>query len=233
MANFANLFQLFAWFGGLAPQRSGPRRDRGHGEIVPAPTHTRLNPARPSPPQPPAWPVTRPGPSRLPDLAWGARVSAPFKRKVVAICQRLEMSPDHLMAVMAFETGRSFDPAIRNHAGSGATGLIQFMPRTAIGLGTTVEALAQMNALIQLDYVEAYLRSYKGRMRDLPSAYMAVLYPRAVDKPGDYVLFRKGSKAYKLNSGLDGNNSGQITKEEASAKVADLLKEGLQPGNLG
>ncbi|WP_299867914.1 transglycosylase SLT domain-containing protein [uncultured Hoeflea sp.] len=160
-------------------------------------------------------------------------MSAPFKRKVISIADRLGMSADHLMAVMAFETGRSFDPAIRNHAGSGATGLIQFMPRTAIGLGTTTQALSKMNALAQLDYVEAYLKPYKGRMGDLSSAYMAVLYPRAVGKPEDYVLFRKGSKAYKLNRGLDRNNNGQVTKAEASARVAALLEEGLRPGNRG
>ena len=38
------------------------------------------------------------------------------------------------MAVMSFETGGTFDPGIRNAAGSGATGLIQFMPSTAAGL---------------------------------------------------------------------------------------------------
>ena len=62
---------------------------------------------------------------------------------------------------------------------------------------------------------------------------MAVLYPRAVDKDPGYVLFRKGSKAYKLNRGLDRNGDGQVTKAEAAAKVAALLAEGLRPGSKG
>lgn len=166
-------------------------------------------------------------------IAWGAHVSSAFRQKVIAITGRLEMDPNHLMAIMAFETGRSFDPAVTNHAGSGATGLIQFMPATARSLGTSTAALSRMSAIDQLDYVEAYLAPYAGRMKDLPSAYMAVLYPRAVDKAPGYVLFRKGSKAYKLNRGLDLNGDGQITKAEASAKVAALLAEGLRPGSKG
>ncbi|GAB5462087.1 transglycosylase SLT domain-containing protein [Hoeflea alexandrii] len=164
-------------------------------------------------------------------VAWGAHVSSAFRRKVIAVAGRLAMDPNHLMAIMAFETGRSFDPAETNRAGSGATGLIQFMPATARSLGTSTAALSRMSAIDQLDYVEAYLAPYAGRMKDLPSAYMAVLYPRAVDKEPGYVLFRKGSKAYKLNRGLDLNGDGQVTKAEASAKVAALLTEGLQPGS--
>ena len=166
-------------------------------------------------------------------LAWGAHVSSAFRQKVIAIARRLEMDPNHLMAIMAFETGRSFDPSETNRAGSGATGLIQFMPATAKALGTSTAALSRMSAIDQLDYVEAYLAPYAGRMKDLPSAYMAVLYPRAIDKAPGHVLFRKGSKAYKLNRGLDLNGDGQVTKAEASAKVAALLAEGLRPGSKG
>lgn len=185
----------------------------------------------------PANPADTVAPPSVPEadvlIAWGAKVTAAFKRKTIAIARRLEMDPSHLMAIMAFETGRTFDPAITNHAGSGATGLIQFMPATAKDLGTTTSRLALMNGIEQLDYVERYLRPYEGRIGDLASAYMAVLYPRAVDRPGDHVLFRKGSKAYKLNRGLDVNGNGHVTKAEAAAKVFDLLEEGLRPGQFG
>ena len=90
-----------------------------------------------------------------------------------------------------------------------------------------------MNAVAQLDYVEKYLAPYAGRMTDLPSAYMAVLYPRAVDKQPDYVLFRKGSKAYKLNHGLDADRNGRVTKAEAAEKVSVMLAEGLRHGSIG
>ncbi|MEM5473582.1 transglycosylase SLT domain-containing protein [Hoeflea sp. AS60] len=191
--------------------------------------------AAPDPVFPPATGPAPISPAIEPDfaIAWGARVSAAFKRKAIEIAHRLEMDPNHLMAIMAFETGRSFDPSETNRAGSGATGLIQFMPATARDLGTTTAALATMSAVDQLDYVERYLNPYKGKMADLESAYMAVLYPRGVDKEPGYVLFRKGSKAYKLNRGLDTNGNGYVTKTEAAAKVSVLLAEGLQPGVIG
>lgn len=197
----------------------------------------RLTPGQPPSPglQPQPEPGSQPpAPGHQKEaIAWGAHVSAAFRRKVIAIAGRLAMDPNHLMAIMAFETGRSFDPSETNHAGSGATGLIQFMPATARAMGTSTASLSQMSAIDQLDYVEAYLAPYTGRMKDLPSAYMAVLYPRAVDKAPGYVLFRKGSKAYKLNRGLDLNGDGQVTKAEASAKVAAMLTEGLGPGSKG
>ena len=65
------------------------------------------------------------------------------------------------MAVMSFETGGTFNPGIRNAAGSGATGLIQFMPSAAAGLGTSTQALAGMSRAEQMKYVEKYL-SNKG-----------------------------------------------------------------------
>ncbi|MDZ7600648.1 MAG: transglycosylase SLT domain-containing protein [Hoeflea sp.] len=194
--------------------------------------------AAPSPASAPAPSLPVPIPSRSafrpePMVAWGARVTGDFKRKTIAIARRLGMDPNHLMAIMAFETGRTFDPAITNRAGSGATGLIQFMPATAKALGTTTAQLAVMSAVDQLDYVETYLAPYKGKMGDLASAYMAVLYPRAVDKEPGYVLFRKGSVAYRLNRGLDTNGDGAVTKTEAASKVEALLIEGLRPGVRG
>ncbi|MEQ8305687.1 MAG: transglycosylase SLT domain-containing protein [Hoeflea sp.] len=193
-------------------------------------------PGRPAPaprPEPLAPQILRSPTGTNAEIAWGAKVVDAFKKKVIEIAGRLQMEPDHLMAIMAFETGRSFDPTIVNRAGSGATGLIQFMPATARGLGTTTAALAQMNAIDQLDYVEAYLAPYRGRIGDIQSAYMAVLYPRAIGKPSSHVLFRKGSRAYKLNRGLDRNGDGQITKQEAAARVVALLEEGMRPGNIG
>ena len=55
-----------------------------------------------------------------------------------------------MYAVMSFETGGSFSPGQKNQAGSGATGLIQFMPNTAKGLGTTTEELSKMNRAQQI-----------------------------------------------------------------------------------
>ena len=130
------------------------------------------------------------------------------------MASRLGVSEADLMAVMSFETGGTFDPGIRNAAGSGATGLIQFMPSTAQGLGTTTEALAGMSRTQQLQYVEKYLSNKGVRGGNLSDLYMAVLFPAAVGKSDDFVLFGNGAmsgytgRAYEQNRGLDRNGDG-------------------------
>src|SRR5690606_40019491 len=74
-------------------------------------------------------------------------VTQAFVDKVEAIAARIGTKPEYLMAVMSFESGQSFRPDIRNAAGSGATGLIQFIPSTAQGLGTSTQALSRMSAV--------------------------------------------------------------------------------------
>jgi hypothetical protein len=127
---------------------------------------------------------------------------------------------------MAFETGETFSPSTGNHRGSGATGLIQFMPKTAGHLGTSTAALAAMSAVEQLDYVEQYLSSYAGRLNTLEDVYMAILWPTAIGQSNDYVLFSQGSSAYSGNR-LDFDKDGNVTKYEATSKVRTLLEKGL------
>lgn len=165
-------------------------------------------------------------------IAWGARVTAMFRGLVIGMCRRLIIpDPSWMMSCMAFETGETFSPSIRNSAGSGAVGLIQFMPATAAALGTSIEALAVMTAENQLTWVEEYFRPYKGRMGNLGDLYMAILYPKAIGKPDDFVLFANNI-AYRQNSGLDINHDGTISRREAYAKVAAALDRGLLPGNV-
>lgn len=167
-------------------------------------------------------------------LAWGRKVSPEFRAKVFQIADSLGMSPDHLMAVMAFETGYTFNPAEKNKAGSGATGLIQFMPTTARGLGTTTQTLSTMTAVEQLDWVRLYFKPYQGRMRTLSDAYMAVLWPAGIGKPEPWVLWDRVNRptTYRQNAGLDGDKDGSITKAEAAAKVRAALERGMRPENL-
>ena len=166
------------------------------------------------------------------DVAWGARVSPAFKTKVIGICAHLQCDPSHLMSAMAFETGETFSPSIKNKV-SGATGLIQFMRSTAKGLGTTLEALAAMTAVDQLDFVARHFESKRGRMKTLSDVYMAILFPVAVGKAEAHVLFKAPSKAYEQNKGLDANKDGEVTKGEAAAKVQAKLVKGLAAANRG
>ncbi len=75
------------------------------------------------------------------DYKWtGKAVNDEFKEKVLEISDKLQMDPDDLMAVMAFESG--FDPALV-HKKTKATGLIQLMPTNAEWLGTSIEELVR------------------------------------------------------------------------------------------
>lgn len=165
-------------------------------------------------------------------LAWGARVSAEFREKLLAMCVRLRVpDPSWMMACMAFETGGTFDPKIQN-AGTQATGMIQFMPSTAVGLGTSITALLAMTAEEQLEWVERYFRPYVGKLNSLGDCYMAVLWPKAVGQPDDYVLFSDGEgRAYAMNRGLDINHDGAVTKQECVALVEKRLELGLLAKN--
>jgi hypothetical protein len=166
-------------------------------------------------------------------IAWGAKVDAGFKRKAIAICDLLSMPVDFLMSAMAFESGESFSPSVKNAAGSGATGLIQFMPSTAKGLGTTTDKLAAMSAVEQLDFVQKYFAPRRGSLRSLEDVYMAILYPAAIGLPSTSTLFAEGTTAYKQNKGLDANRDGTISVHEAAAKVQAKFQKGIQAGYLG
>jgi len=126
-----------------------------------------------------------------------------------------------ILAVMDFETGGTFDTSERNAAGSGATGLIQFMPSTAEALGTSTEELSRMSRAEQLVYVERYFDQFQGRIQggSVDDLYMSVLWPRAIGKADGYPIFQQGTIAYEQNRGLDTNGDGQVTKFEAAAKV--------------
>jgi hypothetical protein len=171
----------------------------------------------------------RPQPTKL---AWGARVSPEFRRRVKEICAGLECDPNHLMAAMAFESAETFSPSVRNRL-SGATGLIQFMPSTAQRLGTTTDALAAMTAEQQLDYVSRYFSPYRGRLGTLEDVYMVILWPKAVGAPNDAALFAKPSTAYEQNKALDVNGDGVVSKFEAAQFVRAKLTKGLGAGYVG
>lgn len=162
-------------------------------------------------------------------LAWGTRVSPEFRGEVISICRAFEWTPDHaswLMSCMAFETGETFSPSIKNGAGSGAVGLIQFMPKTAESLGTATYILESMTAEKQLAWVEKYFQPYAPRIKSLADMYMAILLPKYIGKPETEVLF-SGGVAYRQNAGLDLDKDGNITKAEAANHVYQKYIKGL------
>lgn len=150
-----------------------------------------------------------------------------FLQKVVAVAGRLAMNPDHLVAVMGFESAGSFSAARRNPL-SGAVGLIQFTDSpigkgVASNLGTSLSALAAMTPEAQLDYVEKYLRRYAGRMTTMQDAYLAVFAPAFIGRSSDTVLYASPSLAYTQNRPLDRAGKGAITVADAVAGPAAVL----------
>lgn len=143
-----------------------------------------------------------------------------FVTKVKQVAKRLGINPNWLMAIMYFESAKTFSPSITNSIG--ATGLIQFMPNTAIGLGTTTAALRQMTAVQQLDYVEKYyLQNYKYLKITAASSYvdtyLITFFPAAVNKGLDFVIQTKNLSAAliaKQNPIFDVNKDGKITVRE-------------------
>ncbi len=164
-------------------------------------------------------------------IAWGARVSAAFKAKLIQIARNIGVDPNFLISAIAFETGESFSPSIKN--ASGATGLIQFTPATAAELGTTTDDLAAMSAENQMDYVEKYFDPYRNILETIEDVYMAILWPAAIGKANSWVLFSRPSPQYDRNSGLDTDKDGNVTKEEAAAMVRAKLRKGRGAGYFG
>lgn len=149
-------------------------------------------------------------------------IRAAFTTKVNNIAGLLGINPDWLMAVMNSESG--LNPQAKNAHG-GATGLIQFMPSTAIGLGTTTDALYGMDATRQLDYVYAYFKPYKDRITCYEDLYLITFYPVALSKNDDFILGseikgtveEKAARVKKIaeqNPSIDLNQDKKITKGE-------------------
>lgn len=149
-----------------------------------------------------------------------------FVNEVRKMSSRLGIPVSTLMGIMDFETGGSFDPAKRAAASSGV-GLIQFISKTAKGLGTSSEELKQMSQIEQLKYVEKYFKEQMKRSKidTLSDAYMAVLNPSKIGKAEDAPVFKRGTEEYAANAPLDFNEDGIITKKEASNKVANRAKK--------
>jgi hypothetical protein len=169
-------------------------------------------------------------------LCWGNHTSKQFNDELVNVVKRLGWGAEEiswLMACMAFETGKTFSSKIKNLAGSGATGLIQFMPNTALGLGTTVTELREMSPVSQLRYVELYFKPYKNKINSLNDMYMAILMPKYIKADDSTTIFSEGKWGFRQNAGLDINKDGRITKAEACYRVNRYWIEGLQEENVG
>jgi len=149
-----------------------------------------------------------------------------FGEKVIAIAEDLGISPNWLMVVMNNESGLNH---LEENPNSSATGLIQFIDTTAKGLGTTTQKLLKMTNVEQLDYVKKYYNTYKGKIKNVADAYLAVFYPDALGKPDNYTM---PGWATSANPIFDLNHDRVLTKKEfteyVNNKYAPYLNNGFE-----
>ncbi|OWY19320.1 hypothetical protein C7N43_29165 [Sphingobacteriales bacterium UPWRP_1] len=147
-----------------------------------------------------------------------------FEKEVRAVARKLNIPPEWLMSVMYSES--KFNASVSNHRGSGAVGLIQWMPQTAKDFGTTAEALKKMSHVEQLEYVYKYLNLVRNKYHEfnsLTDLYLAILYPRALEGDFCYTLYADPSESYRQNSGLDENDDGMVTVRDIDTRMKRIF----------
>jgi hypothetical protein len=144
-----------------------------------------------------------------------------FIAKVISVSKYLGVKPEWLMFLMWFETGHTLNHKIQNSIG--ATGLIQFMPKTAIGLGTTVDKLKTMSNVEQMNYVQKHLAIFKGKYKDWVDLYCAIFWPVAVGQPDDFKI--TNDLVAKQNPIFDINKDTDIQKSEIRMALIRQIPE--------
>lgn len=161
-----------------------------------------------------------------------------FHRALVEMAGRLGMNESYIAGVMYHESG--FRPEARNKF-SKATGLIQWMPETAIGFGTTVDQLLVMSAMDQLVFVEKYFKFFAKSVANgatrMVDYYLMDFYPAAIGKPSSFIIAEKDAaaaakhgrtepikpKLYAQNSGMDRNKDGVLDVADIEAEAELIL----------
>lgn len=164
-----------------------------------------------------------------------------FMQKVQEVADKYQLQVDDLLALMYRESG--LNPKAENRAypfeekeidiggkkvkvpAGYATGLIQFIPETAMRLGTTTNDLKNMSRVEQMEYVDKFLALVNAKGSNAGELYAKTYLP---GRAGQDVLARKGEAYYDENSKLDFNNDGVITKEDL-AKVLEIQEATAAP----
>jgi len=164
---------------------------------------------------------------------------AEFEQTMRNVSSLLGINPNWLMMVMWNESrlnaqavnkqpGDSDNPLART--ASRATGLIQFMPDTAIRLGTTTKALYSLSAIDQLNYVYKYFKPWAGKIKDYFDLYIITFFPGALGKPDDYILQTSKLSAAliaKQNPFFDVNKDGKISVGEIRRRMYESIPKSI------
>ncbi len=106
-----------------------------------------------------------------------------------------------------------------------ATGLIQWIPSSAIACGTTTKELYEANISTQLDYIKIYLKlALNGKkVNNFLDLYLAVFSPNAIGKSDSYIIGYKNSVIVAQNRAYMNKKDSTITKRDIKLCVVDLL----------
>jgi len=164
-----------------------------------------------------------------------------FISKIKEIANKLAIDPNWLMAIMYFESARSFSPSIKNQIGS--VGLIQFTRdkagveyKTINGKRYYLADLAKMSANQQLDVVYEYYKPFVGKIKNYLDTYLVTFFPAAIGKPLNYVFQTSNLPASMIagqNPAFDTNKDKKIELWEVKKVMLERLpKEWLNIDNI-
>ena len=133
---------------------------------------------------------------------------------IARVAKNIGVDPNHLAAVISFETGGTFSPSAKN-PNSSATGLIQFMKGSGGTkgkyYGMSRDQFSSLSFDDQMKYVEKYFKERDSRFKAGNEKNNSVgdVYG-AVTGYG----YKKGTEEYRLNSVWDSNNNNVVEKGE-------------------
>ena len=164
-----------------------------------------------------------------------------FIKKVTEISGKIGIEPDWLMAIMYFESGRTFKPSTGNSIG--CYGLIQFCPdrkgvsyKTINGKKYQLSDVAKMDYSKQLDLVYEYYKAYTGKLKSYTDTYFVTFFPLAVGKPDDWIIQGGGLTAgqiYNSNPAFRSVKDGKLRVWEVKKTILkELPKEWLNDGSI-
>lgn len=158
-------------------------------------------------------------------------LSDQFFMQIKATCQRLKCAPEDLLGVMESESG--VRPSAQNPNGK-ATGLIQFMPNTLVGLHWTAgpDEFAKLSAEEQLPFVERYFAPYVSQgLGSAGRLYQATFLPATLPNSDESTVIAApggpNGQAYAANKVLDTNGDGRITVGDLTARI-DKVRTGAR-----
>lgn len=146
-----------------------------------------------------------------------------FKIILLQVCKIIGFKPIDILSVLFSESG--LQPNIVNANGN-ATGILQWMPETAISLNTTVEKLKRMTASQQLIYVKKYFYPFRNKLKTPFDIYLATFFPAAIGQPDSFVFKSKKisrSAVARANKTMDLNRDNKITLGEFKEWFKDRI----------